>query len=155
VAALVLAGCGAATSNGFSAQPPGGWKDETDNAETRTGTELEVVYEGPAVDGVLPSLTVSRVPLPKGGSLEKAAGDARSAVDRRIEEADPTPIVRARLGGEAALRFDFRAAGMHSRYLTASHGGHLYAVTVQSAEESFHRALIVFDDYVASWRWDD
>jgi hypothetical protein len=154
VAALVLAGCTAGTSNGFSATAPGGWEDATDAAETRVGTELEVVYEGPPVEGVRPTITVARVPVPKGGSLEKSARDARIAVDRRFDEADPTPVTEARLGNEPALRFDYRTGEKRSRYVTARHGKHLYAVTVQSSEASFDRALVVLGDYLASWRWD-
>jgi hypothetical protein len=153
-AALALAGCTAGTSNGFTATAPGGWKDETDTAETRTGTDFEVVYEGPTVDGVIPTLTVSRVPVPKKGSVETSARTARTAVDRRLDEADPTPLAAGRIAGEPAFRFDYRAGEKRSRYVTARHGDQLYAVTVQSSVPSFDRALVVLEDYLASWRWE-
>lgn len=151
-AAVLLAGCAAGTSNGFSATPPGGWEDRTDVAETRTGSEFEVVYEGTAVDGVLPTITVSRVET--AASLDEAVARARVAVDRRFEGADPTRPAPARLDGERALRFDYRAGDKLSRALTARRGGHVYAVTVQTAPAGFDRGVAVFDAYLRSWRWD-
>ena len=151
-AVLLLAGCAAATSNGFSATPPGGWKDRTDTAETRTGTDFEAVYEGTPVDGVLPTITVARVE--SDDPLEAAARRARIAVDRRFDEADPTEPERVRLAGETALAFEYRAGEKRSRYVTAARGGHIYAVTVQAAEAGFERAVRVFDAFLASWAWD-
>lgn len=153
-ATLALAGCTAGTSNGFDATAPGGWTDETDTAETRTGTEFEVVFEGPTVDGVIPTLSVSRVPVPENGSLEKSAGTARRAVDRNFEEADPTPLAGDRIAEEPALRFDYRAGEKRSRYITARHGDQLYAITAQSSAQSFDRVLVVLEDYLKSWRWE-
>ncbi len=157
LAALTLLACGSsgsATSNGFSAQPPGGWEDETDKAETRTGTEFEAVYEGPLVDGIAPILTITRVEAANGRSLDAAAGAARLAVDRRFEEADPTPVERGELAGERALRFDYGTGDKRARYVTARHGRHFYAVTVQAPESAFDRGLRILDDYLATWRWE-
>ena len=157
LAALAVAGCGggqAATSNGFSAEPPGGWADETDNAETRTGSDFEAVYEGTAVQGIAPILTVTRVKAAPGRTVEAAARTARIAVDRRFEEADPTQPVEVELGGEPALQFDYGSAEKRARYVTARHGSHLYAVTVQAGADDFQHALAVMRDYLESWRWD-
>lgn len=153
-ACLVLAGCAAGTSNGFSATAPGGWKDKTDTAEARTGSDFEVVYEGTEVNGVPPNLSVSRVPLPQTGSLEKSVATARLAVDRRFAEADPTRLVPDTLDGEPALRFDYRTGEKRARYLSARRGSHVYAVAVQAPAEAFDRALVVMEGYLASWRWD-
>jgi hypothetical protein len=154
VAALVLAGCGAATSNGFSAEPPGGWKDETDNAETRAGTEFEAVYEGIPVQGVTPLLSVNRVKAADERPLEAAARAARVAVDLRFEEADPTEITEREIAGEPAFSFDYTAGRKRGRYVTARHDGYFYAVTLQAAPEGFHRQLAVLDDYLAGWHWE-
>ena len=156
LAALLLAGCGLneATSNGFSAKPPGGWKDATDPAETRTGTDFEAVFEGTTVEGVAPVITISRVEAAKGRTAAAAAAAARTAVDRRFDEADPTPVISADLGGEPALRFDYTTGEKRARYITARRGGHLFAVTLQAAEADFDRQLKVFDAYLAGWRWD-
>ena len=153
-AALAATGCAKATSNGFTAEPPGGWRDATDTAETRTGTEFEAVYEGTPVDGIAPVLTITRVEAVEGRTLDVAAARARIAVDRRFEEADPTPVATARLAGERALRFDYRTGEKRARYLTARHGGHLYAVTLQAAAGGFDRALVVMDEFLSGWRWD-
>lgn len=153
--ALAVAGCSAGTSNGFSAIAPGGWEDRTDVAETRTGGEFEVVYEGATVEGVPSTLTVSRVEVPEDGSLEKAAGTARTAVRRRFPGSRATAPEPAWFAGERALRFDYRAADRHSRYVTARRGGHFYAVTLQAAPSVFQRGLRVLDAYLASWTWDD
>jgi len=154
VAALLLAGCGAATSNGFSAQPPGGWKDETDNAETRSGNEFEAVYEGTPVQGIAPLLSVTRVKAAKDRPLEAAAIAARVAVERRFEGAGPTGIEETELAGEPALFFHYGDEERRARYVTARHGGHFYAVTLQSATDGFDRALKILDDYLAGWRWE-
>jgi ABC-type glycerol-3-phosphate transport system substrate-binding protein len=153
-AGTALAGCSAATSNGFTAEPPSGWTDETDTAETRTGSEFEAVYEGTSVEGVEPVLTVTRVKASKARTLDAATAAARIAVDRRFEEADPTAVTPTELGGERALRFDYRTGEKKARYVTARHGGHLYAVTLQSAATGFDRALVVLDEYLSGWRWD-
>ena len=153
LAALLVAGCGSggsATSNGFTAEPPDGWKDETDTAETRTGTEFEAVWDG----GSSRTLTVSRVEAAKSRTLDMAAAAARLAVDRRFEEADPTSVEPTVLDGERALRFEYGAGGKRARYVTAQHGAHFYAVTMQAPDEDFDRALTVLDDYLAGWRWD-
>ena len=157
LAALVVAGCGSAgsaTSNGFSADPPGGWEDRTGKAETRTGTEFEAVYEGTPVGGVEPLLTIARVEAAEKRTLDMAAAAARLAVDRRFEDADPTPIERLELDGEPALRFDYGGEGKRARYVTARHAGHFYSVTVQAPAEAFDRALVVLEDYLAGWKWD-
>lgn len=156
VAAIALTGCGggAATSNGFSAEPPGGWLDETDVAETRTGTDFEAVYEGTRVQGIAPILTVTRVEAAPQRSLEAAARSARIAVDRRFAEADPTELLETELAGEPALRFDYGTGDKRARYVTARHGDHFYAVTLQVARDDFQRALAVMRDYLESWRWD-
>ena len=156
-AALTIAACGtggSATSNGFAADPPGGWGDETDKAETRTGTEFEAVYEGTPVGGIAPILTITRVEAAKGRSVDAAAAAARVAVDRRFEEADPTKIEKLELDGEPALRFDYGTGEKRARYVTARHGAHLYAVTLQAAADGFDRALVVLDGYLSDWRWE-
>ena len=156
LAALAVSGCGSAgsaTSNGFSADPPGGWKDETDTAETRTGTDFEAVFEGPPVGGGEPLLSIARVEAAKNRTLDLAAAAARVAVDRRFEGADPTRIERLELDGEPALRFDYGGEGQRARYVTARHGGHFYSITVQAPAEAFDRALVVLEDYLAGWRW--
>ena len=154
VAAILLAGCSAATSNGFSAEPPGGWKDETDNAETRSGTEFEAVYEGTPVDGVQPLLSVTRVKANAQRPLEAAARAARVAVDRRFEEADPTELAETELDGEPAFTFDYVAGDRRGRYVTARHRGYFYAITLQAPTDGFDRALVILDDYLAGWRWE-
>jgi hypothetical protein len=153
LAAFVVAGCGSpgsATSNGFSAAPPDGWKDETDTAETRTGTEFEAVWDG----GSARTLTVSRVKAGKGRTLDLAAAAARVAVDRRFEEADPTPIEHDVLAGEPARRFEYATGDKRAHYVTARHGAYFYAVTMQAPVEGFDRAMTVLADYLAGWRWD-
>ena len=151
-AALLLAGCGDDNGLGFSAKAPGGWKDETDNAETRTNTDFEAVYEGTTVDGVKPIITVARVESPKR-SVQAAAAAARIAVDRRFEEADPTGVEPAEIAGEPAARFDYRAGEKRARYVTAKRGRYLYSVVLQSAATGFDRGVVVLDDFLAGWRW--
>jgi hypothetical protein len=151
-AALLLTGCAQGTSNGFSATPPEGWKDETDTAESRTRAELEVVYEGPRVDGVYPAITVSRVKT--DAELSLAATRARVALDRSLKGADPTLPVGTRLGGKPAFAFDYRIGRQRARYITARHGPHIYAVIVQASSGGFARARRIFDAYLASWTWD-
>lgn len=152
MAALLLAGCSggnAATSNGFSAQPPGGWDDETDKAETRTGTDFEAVWDG----GSGRALTIARVKVGKNRTLDMAAAAARLAVDRRYEEADPTPAEPIELDGERALRFDYGTGGKRARYVTAQHGTWFYAVTMQVPNADFDDAVKTLDDYLSGWRW--
>lgn len=152
-ATLSLAGCSAATSNGFDASPPGGFKDATDTAETRTGTDFEAVYEGTPVDGVAPVITITRVEAAARRSVDAAAASARVAVDRRFSEADPTQVEATEIDGERALRFDYATGGKRARYVTARRGGHLYAVTLQAGETGFDRAVQILDDFLAGWRW--
>jgi hypothetical protein len=151
-ATWVLAGCAAGTSNGFSAQAPAGWEDRTDTAESRTGTDFEVVWEGAPVEGFRPIISVARVESDE--ALATAAARARVAVARRFEGVDRTDVTPARLAGEPAQRFDYAADGKRTRYLTARRGAHLYSVSVQAAESGFERARQAFDAYLASWRWE-
>ena len=153
LAALLVAGCGnpgSATSNGFTAEPPDGWKDETDTAETRTGTEFEAVWDG----GSGKALTVARVKVGKDRTLDMAAAAARLAVDRRYEEADPTPAEPTELDGERALRFDYGTGEKRARYVTARRGAWFYAVTMQVPNADFDEAVKTLDGYLAGWRWD-
>jgi hypothetical protein len=97
---------------------------------------------------------VTRVKASDQRPLEAAAITARTAVDRRFEEADPTEIARTEIDGEPAFRFDYGDGERRARYVTARHDGHFYAVTIQVATEAFGRGLKILDHYLAGWRWE-
>jgi hypothetical protein len=65
-AAVVAAGCGAASTDGFDVSAPSGWRDLTRLTEDRSGQSLEAVWEGPK-DGKVPvNIAIWRTRLSPG-----------------------------------------------------------------------------------------
>jgi hypothetical protein len=156
-AALALAGCGgdSATSNGFALTPPAGWKDSTERAEVKTNGEFEAVYEGTPVDGITPTIVISRIEQRKVPTLQRATDLARKAVLTAFGKgSEPTVLVPERLGGEPALRFDYKAGPKRARYLQAKHGKRLFGLTLESAPAAYARNLETFEALRASWKWE-
>jgi hypothetical protein len=155
--ALVLGGCaGGATSNGFSVKAPPGWRDATETAETKTKAEFEAVFEGTSVEGIAPTIAISRSDGRKDPGLQRATELARKAVLAAFgPESKPTSLAGERLGDEPALRFDYRAGDKRARYLQAKRGDRLYALTLESAPESFDRMLAILRGVQGSWRWQE
>ena len=148
--ALALAGCSAGTTNGFDFQVPAGWEDRTDQAETKTGRELEYVLEGPESNGVPASITISRTEIGVGTTLAAAVDKQR----REARAANPREPTKAALGGEEALEFDFAADGKRGRTVSAKHGETLYTVVLITEQAGTREGLQVLEDLLASWTWD-
>lgn len=153
--AVALGACAQGTTNGFSVTPPGGWEDKTDTAETRTRGEFEVVYAGTPVEGISSTITVSRIPVPKGGSARTSAEAARGAVVKTFDGAAPTPLAPATLDGAKGFGFEYRAGDKRARYLTVEHRGELYAATFEAVPSAYDRGIEVFEAFLGSWRWDE
>lgn len=133
---------------------PDGWKDKTDAAETSTGEDFQVVYEGPEDHGVVSTIAIDREETPEGQDLDQIARRGRQdLVDRLEERVSAGPLRRSRLAGEPALGFDFERRDARVRQVGAVHGDHVYVVTFTASHEAFARRLPVLERLLRSWRW--
>jgi hypothetical protein len=154
-AALLLAGCEAGTSDGYSVSAPNGWKDKTDTAETHSGEDFQVVYEGPEDDGVPATIAIDREETPEGQNLARVTRAGRDRLVRRLgNRVTAGPLRPTRLAGEPAAGFDFDREDARVRQIGAIHGGHVYGVTFTASRGAFARRLPVLERLLDSWRWD-
>lgn len=149
---LGFAGCAQGTTNGFDVAVPEGWADETDNAETKTQVEYELVLEGPVDEGFASVISILRGPKVGRSTLAEATERSRRAIQKRFG-GDPRAVPR-RLGGREALQIEYGPAGRRARAVVAVHAGRLYSVTLEATEAQFRREEPVFEDMLASWRWE-
>jgi hypothetical protein len=156
LAAALLTGCAAATSDGYSVTAPEGWEDRTDAAETKSGVDYQGVYEGPERDGVITTLIIDDAEPRRGrrARLADAAEQARDAVVAAAPGAVLSPARPARLAGVPARRFDASLGDARLSEVVAVHDGRAYTVTITGSPGGFGRDVEVFEDVLRSWRWD-
>ena len=136
--------------------PPAGWQDRTDTAETKSGNDYQVVYEGPSTAGTVASLAIDDVDPPRrvgDPTLGRAVADAREA----LEEGDATlrPARDATLDGAPARITDaVTPDGSRVRQLVAVRGERIWSVTLVAAAGAFEARAAAFEQVVSSWRWD-
>jgi hypothetical protein len=148
-AAVLAAGCGDASSEGFDVEAPAGFKDQTGLTTRRSEAKIEALWQ--SADA---SIVVVRAKRPEGASLTDVmkAGQDQTRADH--PDARIGPLAPARLDGAPAARYDFTRAGAQARQLGAIHGDHVYLITFSAKPDAFQRRLSSLDGLLRSWRWD-
>jgi len=151
-AALLLGGCGGSgQADTYAATLPEGWRDATRQAESKSGTDFEAVYEGPHTAGITASIAILRVEAEPDATLEDIIRAGRANLGKAYGVAGPP--VRTRLGGEPAMQLDYEAQGGRVRQVGALHGRFFYLLSFTAAPQAFERDVAALAELIRSWRW--
>jgi hypothetical protein len=148
-AAVLAAGCGDASSEGFHVEAPAGFKDQTGLTTRRSEAKIEALWQ--SADA---SIVVVRAKRPEGASLTDVMKAGQDLTRADHPDARIGPLAPAKLDGAPAARYDFTRAGAQARQLGAIHGDHVYLITFSAKPGAFQRRLSSLDGLLRSWRWD-
>jgi hypothetical protein len=148
-AAVLAAGCGNASTEGFGVEAPAGFKDQTGLTTRRSEAKIEALWQ--SADA---SIVVVRARRPKGASLTDVMKAGQDQTREEYPSARIGPLQPAKLDGAPAARYDFTRAGAQARQLGAIHGDHVYLITFSAKPGAFERRLSSLDGVLRSWRWE-